>query len=129
MAEITAISAKSLFYRYENAPTDAVKGVDITINKGEFVGFLGHNGSGKSTLGKLFNGLCYGYFFHCKKNCCKQCFWTIRNQQFWIAQNALQNKLREAVWVKNRFVKIIYVHKVIITCIQKNKTFFLKAEE
>ena len=57
MAEITAISAKSLFFRYENAPEDAVKGVDITINKGEFVGFLGHNGSGKSTLGKLFNGL------------------------------------------------------------------------
>lgn len=35
----------------------AVDGVDITINKGEFVVVLGHNGSGKSTFAKHLNGL------------------------------------------------------------------------
>ena len=57
MAQINAIEAKELAYRYENAPEDAVKGIDMTVAEGDFVGILGHNGSGKSTLGKLFNGL------------------------------------------------------------------------
>lgn len=35
----------------------AIDGVNITINKGEFVVVLGHNGSGKSTFAKHINGL------------------------------------------------------------------------
>lgn len=35
----------------------ALKGIDLTINKGRIVGLLGPNGSGKSTLIKLANGL------------------------------------------------------------------------
>lgn len=35
----------------------AIDGVDIAINKGEFVVVLGHNGSGKSTFAKHINGL------------------------------------------------------------------------
>lgn len=35
----------------------AIDGVNITINKGEFVVILGHNGSGKSTFAKHINGL------------------------------------------------------------------------
>ena len=35
----------------------ALKGVNLTINKGRIVGLLGPNGSGKSTLIKLANGL------------------------------------------------------------------------
>ncbi len=57
MAEIPALEAKKLYYRYEGADRDAVANVDITIKQGEFAGILGRNGSGKSTLGKLFNGL------------------------------------------------------------------------
>ena len=37
--------------------SDAVTNVDLTINRGEFVGIIGHTGSGKSTLIQHLNGL------------------------------------------------------------------------
>lgn len=35
----------------------ALEDINITIEKGEFVGIIGHTGSGKSTLIQMFNGL------------------------------------------------------------------------
>lgn len=35
----------------------ALKGANISINEGEFIGVIGHTGSGKSTLVQLLNGL------------------------------------------------------------------------
>ena len=50
----------NLTYRY-NAGTPmesiALKNVNIQINKGEFIGLIGHTGSGKSTLVQHLNGL------------------------------------------------------------------------
>ncbi len=51
------IEIKNLVYEYEEADHPAVGGVDLTIEKGEFVAVLGHNGSGKSTMAKCLNGL------------------------------------------------------------------------
>lgn len=39
------------------ASAEALKGINLTINRGRIVGLLGPNGSGKSTLIKLANGL------------------------------------------------------------------------
>ena len=51
------ILAEQVAYRYEEAPEDALHGVDLRVKPGEFVAVLGHNGSGKSTLAKLLNAL------------------------------------------------------------------------
>ncbi len=41
----------------EIIPLPAVKNLNFTIGRGEFVALVGHNGSGKSTVAKLCNGL------------------------------------------------------------------------
>ena len=53
---MSLIEVKNLYFRY-NSTDRAVNGVDLDIEKGEFVCMLGHNGSGKSTLAKLLVGL------------------------------------------------------------------------
>ena len=55
-----SIRTENIKYIYsEGTPfrTVALEDINITINKGEFVGIIGHTGSGKSTLIQLFNGL------------------------------------------------------------------------
>lgn len=51
-------SLKSLFHR-EKLFTEAVKGVNFTIEEGEMVGFLGPNGAGKTTTLKMLSGIIY----------------------------------------------------------------------
>jgi ABC-type polysaccharide/polyol phosphate transport system ATPase subunit len=46
-----------MFHQIEYENFEALRGVDVTIEKGSFVGIIGRNGSGKSTLLKLIAGL------------------------------------------------------------------------
>lgn len=45
------------FFKREYRMVEAVKGLDFSINDGEFVGFLGANGAGKTTTLKMLTGL------------------------------------------------------------------------
>lgn len=49
-------SLRGLFHR-KYREVEAVRGIDLTVNQGEFVAFLGPNGAGKTTTLKLLSGV------------------------------------------------------------------------
>ena len=49
-------SVRGLFHR-EYRTVEAVRGIDLTVEQGEFVAFLGPNGAGKTTTLKLLSGV------------------------------------------------------------------------
>lgn len=58
MTEIQeVIKFEKVKFAYTGADGWALNGIDLTVNKGEFLSVIGHNGSGKSTLARLINGL------------------------------------------------------------------------
>jgi energy-coupling factor transport system ATP-binding protein len=50
------IDCQDIWYTYPDG-TEALKGVDLQIYKGDFLGLIGRNGSGKTTLAKIIKGL------------------------------------------------------------------------
>ncbi|MEZ0345305.1 MAG: ABC transporter ATP-binding protein [Infirmifilum sp.] len=50
------ITLENVSYQYPGGPL-AIREVSLTINRGEFIGVIGHSGAGKTTLAKLIVGL------------------------------------------------------------------------
>ncbi|MBT8172223.1 energy-coupling factor ABC transporter ATP-binding protein [Candidatus Bathyarchaeota archaeon] len=50
------LEVKNLYYSYPTG-LEALKGINLTVNDGEFLAIMGQNGAGKTTLVKHFNGL------------------------------------------------------------------------
>jgi energy-coupling factor transport system ATP-binding protein len=50
------LEVKGLHYAYSTG-FEALKGINLTVNDGEFLAIMGQNGAGKTTLVKHFNGL------------------------------------------------------------------------
>ncbi len=50
------IKVRDVYFSYPNG-VEALKGVSVTVQDGEFVAIMGQNGAGKTTLVKNFNGL------------------------------------------------------------------------
>ncbi|MBI60531.1 hypothetical protein CL657_04875 [bacterium] len=54
---IFPIMCKNLSFSYTSTTPNVLNGVNITINKGQTIGFFGSSGSGKSTLVTILSGL------------------------------------------------------------------------
>ncbi|MBA2528981.1 MAG: ATP-binding cassette domain-containing protein [Euzebyales bacterium] len=52
-----AIEVRNLDFRYQPHLGPVLRGVDLRVERGDFVALLGQNGAGKTTLAKHFNGL------------------------------------------------------------------------
>ena len=50
------MECKNIRYTYPDG-TEALKGADLNIYRGDFLGIIGRNGSGKSTLAKIMKGI------------------------------------------------------------------------
>lgn len=57
----TCIKVKDVRYRYP-AGEEALKGIDFSVDEGDYLLICGANGSGKSTIGYLLNGLIPHFF-------------------------------------------------------------------
>ena len=55
--EFSLLSTSNLNFRYEMTDEDVLKNVNISVQRGEAVGFVGQSGSGKSTLIDILLGL------------------------------------------------------------------------
>ncbi|MCF2661631.1 ECF transporter S component [Pseudoflavonifractor phocaeensis] len=57
----TVLEARDLWFKYEKDMPDVVKGLNLSVRRGEFLALLGGNGTGKSTSLKLMAGLLRPY--------------------------------------------------------------------
>ena len=55
--KIVAVQARDLKYRYPLSKIYVLNGIDLAINRGEKVAFVGENGAGKTTFIKLVTGI------------------------------------------------------------------------
>jgi len=58
---VSFIEIKNLSYRYKNKSDYALKNLNLKIEKGNLIAFIGQNGSGKSTLVKILSALYTDY--------------------------------------------------------------------
>ena len=57
LPEENAITLEDVWFKYDKDLPDVVKGVSLTVQKGEFLALLGGNGTGKTTTLSLIGGL------------------------------------------------------------------------
>jgi len=55
--EYPIIKVENLYYKFRQSEDFVLENINFSLNKGDFLGIVGHNGSGKTTLAKLLINL------------------------------------------------------------------------
>jgi energy-coupling factor transport system ATP-binding protein len=91
MNEILSLHEVTYTYTPEEVDSrNAVDGISISVNDGEWIAIVGHNGSGKSTMAKLMNGLLFpqnGEVRILGEALNEENLWDIRSQMGMVFQN------------------------------------------
>lgn len=104
------INVNNLEHRYINAQGEsaqALKGINLQIEQGEFVAIIGHNGSGKSTLAKHLNAI------------------LIPDQGF-VTVNGLDTRKSELLWEIRQQVGMVFQNpdnQLIATIVEDDVAF------
>lgn len=53
----SVVDLNTIFFRYERKEEDILRGLNLSVNKGEMLAILGGNGAGKTTLLKILAGI------------------------------------------------------------------------
>jgi len=88
-------------------PETALKGIDVSIEKGEFVAVLGRNGSGKSTFAKLINAI-----------------FTPTDGEIWV--NGIDTRISERVWDIRKNVGMVFQNpdnQIIASVVEEDVAF------
>ena len=56
------IRISGLSFKYEEGREEALKNIDITVRRGDFLGVIGSSGAGKTTLLHAINGIIPHHF-------------------------------------------------------------------
>ena len=62
------LAASGIFFRYEREGEDVLRGLDVTLHRGEIMSVVGGNGAGKSTLLSVLSGSALAYRGRLKVN-------------------------------------------------------------
>lgn len=57
LKDINKIQIENLYFKYENSDNFVIEDLNLSINKGDYIGIFGKSGSGKTTFVDLFSGL------------------------------------------------------------------------
>ncbi|MDO4581278.1 MAG: ATP-binding cassette domain-containing protein [Bacillota bacterium] len=89
------LSLDELWFKYEQAGPDVVKGLSLTLSKGELLALLGGNGAGKSTTLALIAGLYQPY--RGKSSCAVRIGLLPQNPQALFVKKTVAEDLAEAL--------------------------------
>jgi energy-coupling factor transport system ATP-binding protein len=105
------INCKELYYMYNKEADLVLKGLDLQIRKGDFIGIIGGNGSGKTTLLKIMAKLLRptrGKVLYENKGINQKKERDIRSKIGYVAQNTMLHITRESVLEELNGVKEKY---------------------